>query len=101
MDDQERGWNQIEPQLRFGARACAVGLVLAYGLVFPLKWWGLMPDHLSWIGLLLSPAALFGLLGSLFVGPLWLRRRWWVLFLAAAVFSWAVMLGLFWSERGW
>ncbi len=96
MDDQERAWNHIAADLRFGARACAVGLLLAYGLVFPLKWLGLMPDHLSWIGLTLLPAAMFGLLGSLLVGPLWLRERWWLVFVPAALLCWAIMLGLTW-----
>ncbi len=98
MDDS--GWEQLRPDFRFGVWGCGVGLVLAYALAIPLKWAGLMPDRVTWLDLAVGPAALFGLLGSVFAGALWLRRRWWSMFIPAAVLSWAAMLGLIWWERG-
>ena len=89
------------PELRFGVRASALGLVLAYALIFPLKWAGLMPDHDSWLGLALAPAAMFGLLGSMFAGLLWLRGRWWLLFVPVALLSLAVLLELNLARWGW
>jgi hypothetical protein len=91
---EELGWQQLLPQLRFGAWACAIGLVLVYAVVFPLKWAGLMPDHMTWITLTLTPAALLGSLGSLFVGAIWLRHRWWLVWVPALVLCLAVMIGL-------
>jgi hypothetical protein len=84
----------VEKSLRFCIRACATGLVLAYGLVFPLKWAGLMPSHLTWLKLAVAPAIMFGMLGSLFVGVLWLGQRWWLLFVPTALLGWVVMLTL-------
>lgn len=60
-----------------------------------------MPDHLSWLGLAIAPAAIFGLLGSLFGGVLLLRRRWILLFLPMAVLGSAAMMAVIWWERGW
>ena len=62
------------PHLRFGVRACLCGLLLGYALAIPAKGAGLMPAHLTWLGLTLVPASLFVLLGSLFAGPLLLGR---------------------------
>src|SRR5690242_7542353 len=98
MDDT--GWEQFRPGLRFGVRGCGVGLVLAYALAFPLKWAGLMPDHVTWLGLAVVPPAMFGLFGSVFAGALRLRHRWWLLFVPAAVLSWAALLGVIWWGRG-
>ena len=92
---------QLRPDLRFGWRACLIGWVLAYALVFPLKWMGLMPPHLTWLGLVVGPGAIFMLLGSLFVSPLWLGRRWWMLFTPIAFLSWVALLSLIVWERGW
>lgn len=94
MDDLEHAWEKIARDFRFGLRSCIVGLLLAYALALPLKWAGLMPDHMSWTGLTVGPAAIFGLLGSLFAGVLWLRERWWLVFVPAAVLCWAAMLAL-------
>ena len=97
----ESGSEQLNPQLRFGLRACAIGLVLSYAMVFPLKWNGLMPPHLTWLGLTVTPAATFSFLGSMFVGPLWLGRRWLRLFVPVSLLSFTAMLAVIWWERGW
>jgi hypothetical protein len=96
----DEDWKQLDPELRFGVRACGVGLTLAYALTFPLKWAGLMPDHISWLGLTVAPAAMLGLFVSLFAGGLWLRNRWWLVFIPFALLSWVLMLGLIFWERG-
>jgi hypothetical protein len=85
-------WQQLLPQLRFGVRACFLGFGLAYALVFSLKADGLMPAHMTWLGLTLAPAALFGVLGSMFAGMLWLKHRWWLLFVPVLLLSCAVMV---------
>jgi hypothetical protein len=97
---RDEGWEQIAPDLRFGLRGCGVGLVLAYTLAFPLKWAGLMPGHLTWLGLAVAPAAMFGLLAAPFAGALWLGRRWWLVFVPATVLCCAAMLGVIWWGRG-
>ena len=88
-------------ELRFGVRSCALGLLLAYALVVPLKWNGLMPDRLTWLDMLLGPAVMFGVIGSMFAGHLWLKQRWWILFVPVAVLAWAVMIGLLIARQGW
>jgi hypothetical protein len=60
---------------RFTLRACAVGLVVAYASVLPLKGLGWMPPHISWLGALVVPPVMFGWLGSLVVAPSWFPRR--------------------------
>src|SRR5579871_5046092 len=87
-------WQWHDPEFRFAVRACVFGLVLAYALVFPLKAGGFMPAHMSWLGLLLAPAAMFGAFGSIFAGALWFRQRWWLLVLPVFVLAWVVMLTL-------
>lgn len=42
---------------------------MAYALVLPLKWHGLMPDHMGWLGLACAPLALLGFLVWLVVSP--------------------------------
>ena len=88
------GEGQHTPQeLRFGVRACCLGLALAYVLVFPLKWFGLMPDHLTWLGLTLAPAAYSGRWFRCSQGFFGLRNRWWLLFVPVGLFL-AVLIGL-------
>lgn len=101
MAELDDSWKTLDRECRFGLFACGIGLVLAYALVFPLKLAGLMPGHLSWLGLAIAPAAILGLLGSLFAGVLLLRRRWICLFLPMAVLSGTAMMTLIWWERGW
>jgi hypothetical protein len=80
--------------LLFGLRACLVGLILGYCIVFPLKYYDLMPDRLTWLGLILAPMSMFGLLASLFAGRLWLGNRWWLLFFPMTVAAAAILLAL-------
>ncbi|MFO0918842.1 MAG: hypothetical protein U0872_11065 [Planctomycetaceae bacterium] len=87
-------WGKNDSALRFMFWAFVIGLLLAYTLVFPLKWVGLMPDHLTWLGLALGPGALFSIFISAFAGLLWLKQRWWMLFLPVSLISLAVLTGL-------
>ena len=80
--------------LIFGLRASLAGLILAYGIVFPLKYCDLFPDRLTWLGLILAPMSMFGLLASLFAGRLWLGNRWWLFFFAMTVVAAAILLAL-------
>jgi hypothetical protein len=80
--------------LRFGVRAFILGWALSYALVLPLKWFDMMPDHLTWLGLVLAPAALFGPPISLFAGYLWLGRRWWVLFTPVSFLALTILIAL-------
>jgi hypothetical protein len=79
--------------LRFGTFATAAGLVLAHTIVFPLKSLGFFPNH-TWVGIALAPAAIFGLVGSLFAGRMFLGQRWWMLFVPAAFVSLATLIWL-------
>ncbi len=87
--------------MRFGVRACLFGLVLGYVLTIPARWAGLMPAHLTWLGMTLVPASVFALLGSLFAGPLLLGRRWPWFFIPAACVCCLVMFAVIRFERGW
>ena len=91
----------LVPYLSSGLRVYLFGLLLVYALVLPIKWAGLMPTHITWLGLALVPAALFALLGSLLAGPLVLGRRWLWLFVLTALVCCFVMFAVIWFERGW
>lgn len=73
--------------LRLGTFAPAVGLALAYAITVPLKAYDLPPRHMTWVGVLLAPAAIFALVGSLFAGRLLLGHHWWLLFGPVAILS--------------
>lgn len=88
------------PHLRFGFWACVVGLVLGCAIGIPLKWVGLTPAHISWLGVSLVPASLFTVVGSLFAGPLFLGRRWPWLFVPVAFVGSLTMLAVILYERG-
>lgn len=88
------------PHLRFGLRACLAGMLLGDALAISLKRAGLMPPHISWLGVSLVPAAPFILLGSLFAGPLLLGRHWRWLFLPVASACCLAMLAVIVFERG-
>lgn len=60
---------EFRRERRFALRACGVGLLAAYGMVLPLKWYGLMPDHLGWLTLVWLPIAMFGLVAWIFLAP--------------------------------
>jgi hypothetical protein len=60
---------------RFTLRACALGLVVAYASVLPLKALGWMPPHISWLGALVVPPVMFSWLAWLVVAPSWFPRR--------------------------
>jgi hypothetical protein len=85
---------------RSGARLSAVGLVLALALGWSLKWANLMPPHMTWLGIIIGPAAAFGAFGSAFVCALWLRSRWMMAFLPMAVLCIAAVLAVLYVERG-
>lgn len=101
MSEADDNWKGIDRQCRFALWACVVGLLLAYALVLPLKFAGLMPERLSWLALLIAPGAVFSILGSQFAGVLILRQRWGWLFLPTAVLGSAAMMAVIWWERGW
>ncbi len=72
---------------RLGTFTPAVGLALGYAITVPLKAFDMLPSHITWVGVALAPAAIFGLVGSLFAGRLWLGHRWWMLFAPVAIVS--------------
>jgi hypothetical protein len=60
---------------RFTLTACALGLGVGYAAVLPLKWHGMMPDHMTWLTLVVLPLVLFGGLAWLVVAPLVFPRK--------------------------
>jgi hypothetical protein len=60
---------------RFVAVASAVGLLVAYSTALPLKWVGLMPDRMTWFGLVAAPGAMFGLIAWSAWAPVVFPRR--------------------------
>jgi hypothetical protein len=45
-------------------------LLLAYALAMPLKRAELLPPHMTWLGIVVMPGALFAVLGGLFAPSL-------------------------------
>jgi hypothetical protein len=84
---------------RFTLRACSVGLVLAYASVLPLKGLGWMPPHISWLGAVVAPLAMFAWLASLVTLPSWFPRRWEVAFIVSTLLCAAVLLLVILLER--
>lgn len=87
--------------LRFGFRACVFGLIAAYAFALPLKWSGLYPAHLTWLGVLVFPAAIFTLIGSFFGLQLRFNGRWWIPYSMVSLICCGAMLAVIWWERGW
>ncbi len=100
MMDSDSLWQPFLPQLRLGVRLCVAGLLVAYALLLTLKGYGILPDHVSWLGCFVVPAVLFSFLGSLFAFPLWLRERWWLGFLPFALLCCGCLLALLRLEQG-
>src|SRR5262245_61329426 len=84
---------------RFTLYACALGLVVAYAAVLPLKGLGWMPPHISWLGALLVPPVMFGWLASLVVAPSWFPRRATLAVLIPTLVSTAVLFAIILLER--
>lgn len=87
--------------LRKGAWLCVVGLIGAYAVAVPLKAAGAYPDYLTWIDVLVAPAAIFLNFWCLFVFPLWFPRHWGIPYATISLVSIAGCLFLTWWERGW
>lgn len=95
----DEDWEKLFHFLRPARNLTLLGWCLSYCVVIPLKALDLMPAHMSWLGILIAPTAIFSLLVSLFVSPMWLRNRWWIGVLAVGIICIASMLTIFWFER--
>ena len=91
---------QFERENRFCAWACVVGLLLAYALVLPLRWAGLLMPHASWFGIVVLLGSLFAAIGARFAFPLWLRERWRIGYVPFVLLCGAVMIATTYFELG-
>ena len=80
-DDADAGFEKLLPDCRFAVRGFACGLLLAWVLVSMLKYMDLMPDHVTWAKGIIGPAIFFTMIGGPFAAVLWLRSRWWMVYL--------------------
>jgi hypothetical protein len=76
---------------------CALGLLLSYGVLVPLKLANLLPRHMSWDGVFVVPLAMFGWLAGMGVTATLYPRHSaaWILGLTGVVFGVLVLLSAF------
>jgi hypothetical protein len=73
---------------------CALGLLLSYGVLVPLKLADLLPQHMSWAGVVVVPPAMFGWLAGMGVSATLDPRHSaaWILGLTGVLFGVVMLL---------
>src|SRR5665811_170934 len=101
MNDPDDGLEKGLPRWRFAVRACVCGLILAWALISTLQGADRRPAHLTWAGILVSPATLLVAIRSYVASVLWLPHRCWAASLPVWLVGCPAMLALSWAERGY
>jgi hypothetical protein len=86
---------------RFALMANGLGLIAAYTIELPLKWYGLTPPAVTWLDALLGPFLCFAFLASVLILPTSFPRHEGLCILGPSAVVIAAAFTLIALERGW